>query len=278
MNFFQIQASFLGGFDINDIAISENGKYQTLCGGANIAYSLDFGYNWISSTICADVLVSITMSKNGKYQSVCGLNDNSNSVMYSKNYGCTWKYSNLSNSDIQWKSISSSSCGQYQTLCSYGTSIIISDDFGINWIESLSGAHNWCLVYVTYDGQRQLACEYGGDIYLSLDFGYTWNSCYTSPNPNNWKSISVSGTLQFIDAPYNNDILTSKINGEIPGFISIPTKSVINDYATILLSGNNSNIYSYEINNINSFNILSSNIEDSGNVSYSILDYGPIID
>lgn len=285
LNFFSISSSFLGIFNINDIAMSGNGKYQTVCGdGGNIAYSSDFGYNWTYSTICSNNLVSITMSKDGKYQSVCGSNDgDSNSVMYSKTFGINWKYSNLQSSGVQWKSISCSSCGQYQTICSSNLNnnsseidqnIIISEDFGVNWTESLSGSRNWVSVYVTYDGQRQLLCEYGGDIYLSLDFGYTWNSCYS--NVNNWRNICVSDTLQFIDVLTEDSLLTSKIDneGNIPGVIKVNVKSIINDNSTILLSGNSSNIYSYKINNTKSFEIYSSDIEDRGNVSYSVLSYG----
>lgn len=280
LNFFKVDSSTIGGFNINDVKISGNGKYQTVCGdGGNIGYSSDFGYTWICSTICSNNLISICMSKNGKNQSVCGSNDDSNSVMYSKTYGILWKYSNLSNSGVQWKNISCSGCGQYQTLCSYETSIMISEDFGINWNQSLSGdGHNWCLVYVTYDGQRQIACDYGSNIFLSLDFGFTWNSC--SSDQYDWRSISISDTLQFIDIIYQNGILVSKIynDDKIPGFITIPAKTIVNNNAIILLSGNSSNTYSYITDDIKFFDIVSSDFEDSGKISYLLLDYGQNFD
>lgn len=275
----------IGEFNLNDISISSSGKYQTICGnGGNIIYSYDYGYNWTSTTICADNLISITMSDDGKYQSVCGLNGDSNSIMYSKTYGITWKYSNLNNSDIQWKSISCSYCGQYQTICGINLNsnfipIMTSEDYGVNWVNSLSGEKNWTSVFVTFNGQRQLAFDYGGDIYLSLDFGYTWNSCYTNIN-NNWMSVSVSDTLQYIFILYNNGILISSIinDDKVPGVITVQTDFNTNPHAVILLSGSNSNIYSYETNFTDNFAILSSDLEDDGMISYQIISYGELLD
>lgn len=277
LNFYKIDSQIIGGFNLNDIAMSENGKYQTTCGdGGNVLSSTDGGYNWIASTICGGNLISICMSKNGRYQSVCGVNNDDNTNMYSKTYGSIWKYSNLSNSIISWKSISCSSCGQYQTMCSFTNDIMISEDFGVNWFSSLSGVKDWCLVFITYDSRIQLACEYGGNIYISRNFGYTWDYCYSTFQ--NWKSLTVTDTLQYIDVIYENNILTSKIDGDVPGIITINTISTINNNATILLSGNNSNLYSYETNHSDSFNIISSDIQDAGTVSYCIMDYGQSFD
>lgn len=269
----------IGTYNMNDIVISNNGKYQSICGdGGNIMYSYDSGYNWISNTINSNNLKSITMSDDGKYQSVCGYNDNSNSNMYSKTFGANWKYSNLQNSSIQWISISSSSCGQYITMCSSENNIIISEDYGVNWNDSLSGSNLWTSVYVTPDGQRQLATIFGGGVYISLDFGYTWTSCYSSTNI--LLGLTVTDTLQYIFIMYTDGIIISKIinDNKIPGVVTISTKFDVIPNAVILLSGSNANIYSYDTNFTNSFDIISSNLEDNGQISYEIISYGQTFD
>lgn len=280
--------------DLNDIAISSSGKYQSICGNANVIYSSDYGYTWKSTNIGDYNLNSITMSDDGKYQTVCGTNTDNNSVMYSKTYGLLWSHSNLGNSDIDWKYISCSSCGQYQTICS-SDYIKRSEDYGYNWIESNSGKKNWKICHVTPYGRIQLACNYDNGIhlqndetseeildegiYLSKDFGYTWELCYSTKDEN-CKSLSVSDTLQYIFVVKDNNIITSKIdnNNIIPGQITVNTKFNINNNATILLTGCNSNRYSYETNFKNSFDIISSDIEDNGNVSYLINSYGETYD
>lgn len=265
----------IGAFNLNDVVLSSLGKYQTICGdGGNIIYSNNYGYNWISTTICSDNLTSIAMSDDGRYQSVCGINSNSNSNMYSKTYGINWRYSTLPDSNIQWNSISCSECGQYQSMCTFNEIIITSQDYGITWNNSLSGNKSWKLIFVTLSGQKQLACDYGGDIYLSDDFGYTWNSCYTSTN--NWMSIGVSDTLQYTFAIYNNGMLISSIINDdmIPGVIIVPTKFNTNPHSIILISGTGPNIYSYETNFTTNFGIISSDLDDEGYVSYAVISYG----
>ena len=282
INFFQVIPSYIPNNTFNDIKISANGRYQTICGNlGQIVYSTDYGYNWTTITFGSDNLLSITMSKSGRYQSVCGTSDYSNSILMSKTFGVTWKYSNFQNNSKQWNSISCSSCGQYQTLCGNSEFIFTSDNYGFDWTRTLSGSGNWNLVYITDKEQYQLACNYDGDIFLSTDFGQNWNSCYTATNTiKNWKSITVSDTLQYITVLYESGMLISKIdnNGFIPGFIKINTNSVINNNGIILLTGSNPNIYSYETNFNDSFNIISSNLEDDGEVSYSIESYGQILD
>lgn len=257
---------------MNEIAISENGKYQSICcNNGLILTSNDYGYTWLFLLVGQGNLTSITMSKNGKYQSSCGYG----SVIYSKTYGLAWKESNLSSEGILWKSISCSKCGQYQTLCRYNNNILVSEDYGLNWIGSISGERDWCLVVITYDENVQLAFVYGGEIYISNNFGHTWNSCYNTYS--NYISCAISDTLQYINVVTDTKLLISKIDGNFPGLINIPTKYNINDNCVVLISGSNQNIYSYETNHTNSFNILSSDLDDSSSVSYVILSYGETI-
>lgn len=272
-------------FELNDIAISGNGRYQTICcSNGNILYSTNYGYNWIILNLgISNNLTNIVMSDDGKYQCVCG----DNIIKYSKTYGLHWKNSTINNNYI-WTSISCSSCGQYQSICSgLNSPIMTSEDYGENWNESLSGIKDWRLISVTSSGQKQLACEYNGAIYLSVDFGNTWNNFYNHNivnthnilhnHPNyNWLSIAVSNTLQYIFVLYNNGIIISSIINDniIPGVITVPTKYTTNDHAIILLSGTRPNIYSYETNTTNNFFIMSSDLYDDGEVSYAVISYG----
>jgi photosystem II stability/assembly factor-like uncharacterized protein len=264
------------GFNLNDIKLSNSGKYQTIVGdGGNVIYSLDYGYTWVSSTVCASNLVSITMSGDGKYQTFCGINDSNNSVMYSKTYGVNWKYSNFTDSSIEWKNVSCSDDGQYQTLCGANQPIFISEDYGINWNQSLSGDSEWIIVYVSSFGQKQIAHNYNGNIYVSLDFGFTWNQCYDTINM--WKSLIITKTLQYVIGISDGTSIVSKIEGSIPGRLTINTRQEINEHAVILLSGSNLNKYSYETNCSKSFDIISSDFEDNSAISYAILYYGQTV-
>lgn len=262
-------------FDLNDIAMSSSGKYQTICGSdGTILYSNDYGYIWTSTIINGNNLISITMSDDGKFQCVC----DSVNIMYSKTYGIIWKYGNLLISDNRWNSISSSSCGQYVTTSSDEHDIVISEDYGVSWGVSLSGNHNWVNVFVTPSGKRQLAYDSDGKVYLSIDFGYTWEICYNTSN--NWKSMVSSDTLQYVFALHDDGLVILKIinDDKIPGTVTISTNFRINSNAVILLSGDRSNIYTYDTDFTNSFDINSSDYEDNGAVSYAILNYGESIE
>jgi photosystem II stability/assembly factor-like uncharacterized protein len=266
---------------LNTVVISSSGQYQSICCNSGIIlYSLDYGSTWDSSNISNYDLLSITMSSNGKYQSVCGLN---NTVMYSKTYGVNWTISTLlTDISTKWNSISCSDDGQLQILAGNETNIYFSEDGGINWRISFTSSKEWTHVFVTHDGQRQLACDNGGSLWVSLNFGKTWNSCPGTTY--NFSSICVSKTLQYIVMLYSGGIITSFINNKdiygkekIPGILTINTDSQLVPGAVILLSGSNNNIYSYKISSGGSFNILSSDVNDNGAVSYEIINYGQVV-
>lgn len=263
----------------NGIAMSGNGKYQTACcKSGRIGTSNDFGYTWIYSTIGSVDFTVVDMSKNGQYQTVCGLLDGDNDrIYYSKTYGSIWNNSNCPS--VSWNDISISETGQFQLVCgpidNSGTfkSLAFSTDYGVNFIQNEYGVKDWVSVSISPNGDRQVLCTSDGKIWISTDFGATAEESTTIINS---KFCRLTSSLQYIIVLKTSGISFSKIPNDlhIPGVITVSTKGNINSNAVILLSGSRQNIYSYRIINHNTFDIISSDFEDSGQCSYSIQSYG----
>jgi hypothetical protein len=102
-----------------------------------------------------------------------------------------------------WKGISISSTGQYQTAVASNGNIHISYNFGANWSDlSANGAPinaNWYSVSISATGQYQTACvSGGGGIYISSNFGANWS--LVSAVNGIWYSVSISSTGQYQSA------------------------------------------------------------------------------
>jgi hypothetical protein len=216
------------------------------------------------------------MSKDGKYQYACGVNY----IHKSRNYGILWVQSlNLSGT---WNSISCSDNGEYVIFCAENNKIRVSQDYCVSFTMLLVASGKTLQTVKFLDGGKIIVIYQitDGKFYISRDFGTTWTEFLTGIT--NYRFYAISDSLQYSTFIYNDTIITSNLIGsgervDIPGLINIPTQHNINDNAVILLSGSSSNTYSYETNNTNSFNILSSDLDDSGSVSYAILSYGETI-
>ena len=74
----------------------------------------------------------------------------------------------------EWKSISMSTSGQYQTaIVGVNGYIYTSNDYGLTFTERAIQS-NWTSVSVSSNGQYQNACSLSGLIYISSDFGVNW--------------------------------------------------------------------------------------------------------
>jgi hypothetical protein len=262
--------------------MSGNGKYQTACcNGGKVGSSNDFGYTWVYSSIGPVNFSGIAMSKNGQYQTVCGVYDLDNStLMYSKTYGSIWSFSIITDV-IGWNDISISETGQYQIVCS-NSRIYSSDNYGVNFTHVSYGDDKvWLSVSISLDGQRQLFCT-ETKIYISNNFGLTAEPVGKSelfPEGIAYENLTfgrLTSSLQYIIVLKDSGLMVSKIPNDlhIPGVITVNTKGYINSNAVILLSGSRQNIYSYRIINDKTFDIISSDFEDSGQCSYSVQSYG----
>jgi hypothetical protein len=105
------------------------------------------------------------------------------------------------NSARNWYSISVSSTGQYQSAVVWNGNIYTSSDYGISWT-SRESTRNWWLIALSSTGQYQSAVVYGDYIYTSSDYGVSWTS---RESIRNWTSISISSTGQYQSAvPWQN--------------------------------------------------------------------------
>ena len=91
-----------------------------------------------------------------------------------------------------WKSISVSSSGQYQTALS--DYIFISSDYGNTWTEVTSAGSNVSnSVSISSSGQYQTAVVSNDYIYISSDYGNNWTPV-TSAGTKNWNAVSISSS------------------------------------------------------------------------------------
>lgn len=199
----RIQYYSIGESEVNTIAISFTGQYQTTSNGQNIYVSNDYGRTWQNTFQGGTSQIYVSISLNGQYQTIVSCGDN---VYISNNYGNTW--TPIDNSSDLYFSIEAfpsagialSYNGLYQTIVT--ENIYISNDFGLTWtdVSTPNGLddRNWMAVAMSSDGLYQTAIENGGDIYTSSNYGVTW--AY-NPDPNiinrSWESVAISATGQY---------------------------------------------------------------------------------
>jgi hypothetical protein len=103
---------------------------------------------------------------------------------------------------LQWRAISVSASGKYQTAV-YGNpnsalsnGIVASSNFGDTWNtrDQLAG-RAWRSVSVSASGQYQIAVVFTGSIWVSTDFGFEF---YPIKNTStSWRATSISETGQY---------------------------------------------------------------------------------
>jgi photosystem II stability/assembly factor-like uncharacterized protein len=258
------------GVIIMDVGISGNGKYQTvITKNGDILFSYNYGFIWLTRNVTGTNLNKIIVSNNGQIQNVFDSNGN---IFYSKNYGMRWR---TIETNYNWKNVSSSISGEFQSAILNGSNkVMISDDYGKTWSVSNSITSNFSFIDISNNGQYQIVSQLNGKLYLSVDFGMNWTVHTPGILNFNWKSVKFSQTMQYIIAVNNTGVLVSKLNGNIPGIVNIKTNYPTNDHSVILISGNTDNNYYYQTYGTDNFDIISSDISDSGSVSYAIISYG----
>jgi len=80
--------------------------------------------------------------------------------------GATWNEDTNVGSAKQWRSVSISSDGKYQTAVVYNGQIYISDDYGATWT-AVDSARVWYSVSMSSDGRYQTAVVDNGQIWIS---------------------------------------------------------------------------------------------------------------
>lgn len=193
----------IGGSEVNTIAISFTGQYQTTSNGDTIYVSSDYGKTWQNTFQGGTSQIYVSISLNGQYQTIVSCGD---TVYTSNNYGSTWTPIDPT-SDLYFSieafpsaGIALSYNGLYQTIVT--ENIYISNDYGVTWtdVSTPNGLddRNWMAVAMSSDGLYQTAIENGGDIYTSSDYGNTWSyNADTNIVDRSWESVSISATGQY---------------------------------------------------------------------------------
>ena len=244
--------------------ISLTGQYQCCIDSTSSIYiSDDYGDTWnLKTTIY--ILPIIKMSGDGKYY-VSIYNNGFNPQLYvSIDYGNTWYLTDYIAVFIYDIEISLS--GKYQTLLSYSSGIIISDDYGQTWKMASQFDYNyyWKYISMSSSGKFQLICTDIKPFYYSVssDYGDTWilNSLDNFDIVSIDKTIvSSTGQYQFIsstDTNLNINIYYSTDYGKswkLFDTTSIDNSSNISSISstgqTVVLSNQN-NIYQIYLNSI----------------------------
>lgn len=169
-------------YESNYLAMSYDGKYQTITITSNIYKSNNYGQTWdiinlISITNPPSILSGIAISNDGKIQMIV---DPDQAYVYkSTDYGVTWKYIHTIMGDPIF--ISLSETGQYVLITSFDGNIWTSNNYGNSLTNNLKinnqsqltfGNAEWYPCGVSNTGQYQTVCNYGdGYIYTSTDYG-----------------------------------------------------------------------------------------------------------
>ena len=100
-----------------------------------------------------------------------------------------------------WRSVSLSRTGQYQSAVISGGNIWTSSDYGVTWT-SRATSLNWRSVSLSSSGQYQTAVvnnTANSNIWTSSDYGVTWTSRGNVPPPgyDYWNYVSLSSTGQY---------------------------------------------------------------------------------
>jgi UDP-3-O-[3-hydroxymyristoyl] glucosamine N-acyltransferase len=236
-------ATFIGKItsvsnDYIGCAISSTGQYISTItsnyntisnlndGSYNIYVSSNYGSSWTIPAFKTDNgFANIAMSSTGQYQTVVStykvgyFNTSSAKCYVSSDYGKTGSWNlklNLTEGN-NFKSISMSSSGQYQTICgyipdmNYSKNIFIysSDDYGNTWTPQYSSSSNQAnIITVSSSGQYQFAATFDASyILVSTSYGTNWyqNTNFSPPRSNiNNIRISRNGNYILFTASYSS--------------------------------------------------------------------------
>jgi hypothetical protein len=195
------------------VSISLNGQYQTVISCGDTAYfSSDYGNNWsflydntddLYNSINNFQYAGCGMSYNGQYQTIA-----CEYMFISTDYGNSFTRTFLGSStdnvfdNRNWRGVSVSATGQYQTAVDDGGYIYLSSDFGSNWnfaIDPVVVNKSWVGISMSANGKYQTAVDrIGGCVHFSLDYGFSWQNT-PSPIMQNrvFQAVGVSANGQY---------------------------------------------------------------------------------
>jgi photosystem II stability/assembly factor-like uncharacterized protein len=168
-----------------------SGVWATRIGGIGKPDLSTFGNTWAQKGIYKQ-WSRVSISSNGMYQSATV---SPNGYIYkSSDYGNNWSPTATNYGNLNWRGISVSLQGNYQTAVVNGGYIYTSSNYGNNWSPTATnyGNLNWFRVSISSDGRYQTAVASSGYIYTSSNYGNTWYAKTTSYGNLFWFGISVS--------------------------------------------------------------------------------------
>jgi hypothetical protein len=206
-----ISQSGIGGSS-SFLAMSYDGKFQSITSGQSVLISNNYGQIWNQINLSGitptpSFLKGISMSGNGQIQIII---DGSSGYIYRSNdFGNTWNYIyTITESNIDFYFTSMSESGKYILIPNYGSggittggSIWVSSNYGSSFTnniiingqpQSSFGVRGWYPCGVSSSGQFQSVCDYdgttgdGGYIYTSSDYGKSWYSRPSGGESNWW--------------------------------------------------------------------------------------------
>jgi photosystem II stability/assembly factor-like uncharacterized protein len=177
------------------LAMSYDGKYQTITFNTGVYKSNDYGQTWNKIDLSLitnppNALFGVSMSANGQIQMAVNAIGSQGYVYKSIDYGETWEYINEIPNAQSLFFISLSASGQYVLITDYEKYLWISNDYGSNFTTSINidgqpqpiSGGGWYPCGVSSTGQYQTVCDYGfssgsgGYIYTSSDYGMNFYS------------------------------------------------------------------------------------------------------
>ena len=140
----------------------------------------------------SNIVITNLQSIDGIYQSAT---DYLGRINVSSDYGQTWTPIDTNTIMLEWKSISVSSSGKYQTAVEIN-GIYVSSNYGNTWTYK-DYNRNWSRVSISSSGKYQTAVQRIGFIYVSSDYGQNWNPKSTDSNRREWFDVSVSSSGRY---------------------------------------------------------------------------------
>jgi photosystem II stability/assembly factor-like uncharacterized protein len=188
----------------NYLAMSYDGKYQSITINTGIYRSNDYGQTWNVIDLSSisnppSNLQGMGMSGNGKIQMAVDIN--LGNVYKSTDYGVTWTYIYNIPDNLELFFISLSETGQYVLIPDYSGYIWTSNDYGNTFTNNLKiddqsqltfGTTGWYPCSISNTGQYQTVCDYDGPlgtagyIYTSNDYGKNFYIRNSSGEKNWW--------------------------------------------------------------------------------------------
>ena len=205
------------GFSTNDISIAANtGPTGAVQAGTGAIYSI---YNGLTGAdaINGDVGVTNNLLIAGAttYPDGSVAISNTPSLLYSNQPNqLIFKPSSQTELNVNWKFVTMSASGEYQSAVVFGGSIWYSNNYGVTWTVSTALSSRWISVAMSSSGQYQTAVASSsgsnGYIWYSTNYGINWTQ--TTSALAVWNGVAMSSSGQYITAlVYTGNIYTANI-------------------------------------------------------------------